>query len=475
MFLDILAGSSFSESTETEFVRRIDRSDARKWLKTVSAFANAQGGLLYIGVNDNRITGFEKKTAQRQRDLFHEMTKSCISPTVDFTTEFLRYEEGGKERFVLEIKVESSRIRPVVLEVDSIPSIYIRRKGYTDAATYEEIIRMSTESRTVSLDSNESGEKYDPDDFTELKNLYLSLNPHSKSLTKKSLMGIGFMNRKGILKNGSTLFKDGLKSDRCTLRCTMYSGFTKESEGTVTSNEYEGNITGLISFALEFVQTRMNRFVVRQEGMLKTLEAYPKDALLRCISTAVIHKDYNLANRPIELSMFRDRLEISVPGFSSFARSVSNDIENLKLEERNPVVSSVMSLLGLNDKKGLNSIVSSYQGADSRHRPYAVTASDRLCLVLADLSYEEGIRDSGIRKLEYIPVKRGSRYDRDILEFCFDRARKAGEIADYLDISDSTYFRKQVLNNLEECDYLESEKIARTKYYRTNPDAVMVL
>ena len=45
-------------------------------------------------------------------------------------------------------------------------------------------------------------------------------------------------------------------------------------------------------------------------------------------------------------------------------------------------------------------------------------------------------------------------------------------IAEYLGISDSTYFRKQVLGNLEEHHYLEKSKISRAVYYKTNPDMV---
>ena len=47
-------------------------------------------------------------------------------------------------------------------------------------------------------------------------------------------------------------------------------------------------------------------------------------------------------------------------------------------------------------------------------------------------------------------------------------------MAEYLGISDSTYFRKQVLENLEKNGYLEKSKVSRASFYKTNPDMVNV-
>lgn len=64
--------------------------------------------------------------------------------------------------------------------------------------------------------------------------------------------------------------------------------------------------------------------------------------------------------------------------------------------------------------------------------------------------------------------------DGKVLSFCYLKAHKVSEIAEYLGISDSTYFRKKVLNNLEKHGYLEKSKVSRATYYKTNPDMVRV-
>ena len=48
------------------------------------------------------------------------------------------------------------------------------------------------------------------------------------------------------------------------------------------------------------------------------------------------------------------------------------------------------------------------------------------------------------------------------------------EIAEYLKVSDSTYLRKQVLDNLEKNGYLEKSRLSRAMVYKTNPEMVEI-
>ena len=74
----------------------------------------------------------------------------------------------------------------------------------------------------------------------------------------------------------------------------------------------------------------------------------------------------------------------------------------------------------------------------------------------------------------FTPVPHGTVYDAKILSFCYYQAHKVSEIAEYLGVSDSTYFRKQVLENLAENQYLERSKVLRAVYYKTNPKMVRI-
>ena len=76
--------------------------------------------------------------------------------------------------------------------------------------------------------------------------------------------------------------------------------------------------------------------------------------------------------------------------------------------------------------------------------------------------------------LEFAPVPNGTEMDAKVLSFCYYQARKVAEIAEYLEVSDSTYLRKQVLGNLEKNCYLEKSRLSRAMVYKTNPKMVEI-
>lgn len=74
--------------------------------------------------------------------------------------------------------------------------------------------------------------------------------------------------------------------------------------------------------------------------------------------------------------------------------------------------------------------------------------------MLPDLTYDKGVEDEKTPVLNFAPVQGGTELDGKVLLFCYLKAHKVSEIAEYLGISDSIYFRKWVLDNLEKNGYL---------------------
>ena len=85
-----------------------------------------------------------------------------------------------------------------------------------------------------------------------------------------------------------------------------------------------------------------------------------------------------------------------------------------------------------------------------------------------------GVEDSSVPNLTFVPIENGTDYDDRVLSFCYYQAHKVSEIAEYLGVSDSTYLRTKVLGNLEKQGYLESSKLSRATYYKTNREMVTV-
>lgn len=121
---------------------------------------------------------------------------------------------------------------------------------------------------------------------------------------------------------------------------------------------------------------------------------------------------------------------------------------------------------------GFDKIIQEYEDADERHKPFVYSSSDHFTLVLPDLTYAEGISDDSLPVLEFVPVENGSVHDGKILAFCYGKPRKSSEIASFLGLSDSSYFRKSVLEKLVAQGYLLKSRLSGAAVYATDKSSV---
>lgn len=479
MYLEELIDDIQLENDKFECKSKLNRDDVVGWLKTIAGFANAQGGEFYIGVEDktNKLIGFDRSTADNERNYFNNQVNEHLVPRPRMELSFIRYEIKDKERFLICVRVLESAVKPIILKYKNIPSIFMRRDGFTNGATYEEIIEMSVKSKNTQYDILTSDVKYDVSKFTKLRQFYTSHN-NGRELSEKALESMGFYDKEGFLANGAILFTDDYQEKKTEVQCSVFSGFNKGSERIVTINRFSGNIVDVINYIMEFVTQRMNHSMIKLGDTRKNVDAYPQRALFEGVINAVAHRDYFLDGTQIQVDMFKDRLEISSPG--SFYRGEkigkTYDLSGIISKRRNELITAVLVSCNVMEAAGtgFDKIVEEYKSADEMHRPYIYSSSDHFTLVLPDLTYIDGVEDSNLPILTFVPVQNGTDYDDKVLSFCYYRAHKVSEIAEYLGISDSTYLRKQVLGNLEIQGYLEKSKIARAMYFKTNRDAVTV-
>lgn len=479
MYLEEIIENIQLESDKFECKVKLNREDIVGWLKTIAGFANASGGDFYIGVEDktNKLIGFDRVAADNERNYFNNQVNEHLVPRPKMTISFVRYEINGKERFIIRVQVCDSVIKPVILKYKNVPSIFMRRDGFTNGATYEEIIDMSVKSKNTQYDILTSDVKYDASKFTILRDFYSAHND-GRIFSEKALQSMGFYNKDGLLTNGALLFADDYREKKTEVQCSVFSGFSKGSERIVTINRFQGNIISTINYIMEFVTQRMNHSMIKLGDTRKNIDAYPQRALFEGVINAVAHRDYFLDGTQIQIDMFKDRLEISSPG--SFYRGEklgkTYDLSGIISKRRNELIASVLVSCNVMEAAGtgFDKIVEEYRGVNEMHRPYIYSSSDHFTLVLPDLTYADGVEDSSTPTLTFVPVEDGTVYDDKVLSFCYYQAHKVSEIAEYLGISDSTYLRKQVLGNLEKQGYLESSKISRAMYFKTNQDMVMV-
>ncbi len=476
MYLEELIGETNLENRELECKGILNRENTLGWLKTIAGFANAGGGDLYIGVEDktNKLIGLERKDADNERNYFNNQVNGHLVPRPQINISFISYKVRNKERYIIKVSVEESAVKPVILKYDGVPSIFMRRDGFTNGATYEEIIEMSIKSKNTQYDILTSEVKYDENNITKLRDF--AKEHFGKELKEKALRSMGFMNEEGYLLNGAVLFTDDYSGKKTEVLCSSFSGFNKGSERIITVNKFNGNITDTIRFIMDFVNQRMNHSMIKTDNERINIDSFPQRALFEGVINAVAHRDYYLDGTQIQIDLFKDRLEISSPGGFYRGEKIGKtyDLSGVISKRRNELISNVLVACNVMEASGtgFDKIMEEYADSDETHKPYIYSTSDHFTLVLPDLTYSKGIEDDGLVSIIFAPIPNGTEHDEKILSYCYFRAHKASEIAQFLGISDSSYLRKQVLGNLEKNGYIISSKLSRAVYYKTNTDLV---
>ena len=479
MYLEEIVEGVQLENDKFEAKAILNRDDVVGWLKSIAGFANASGGEFYIGVEDktNKLIGFDRKAADNERNYFNNQVNEHLTPRPGMKISFVRYKINENERFVIKVSVEESAVKPVILKYKNIPSIFMRRDGFTNGATYEEIIDMSVKSKKTQYDILVSDVRYDPDKLSDLRAFYKSHN-EGATLKEKALQSLGFVNEDGYLLNGAVLFLDDYGGKKTEVQCSVFAGFNKGSERIVTINKFNGNITSTIEYIMDFVKQRMNHSMIKRDDERVNIDSYPARAIFEGVINAVAHRDYYLDGTQIQVDMFRDRLEISSPGGFYRGEKIGKtyDLSGIISKRRNELITGVLVACNVMEAAGtgFDKITEEYALADEAHKPYIYSSSDHFTLVLPDLTYEKGVEDTTMPVLSFVPVPGGTALDAKVLSFCYLKAHKVSEIAEYLGISDSTYLRKQVLENMEKNGYLEKNKVSRAYFYKTNPGIVTV-
>lgn len=480
MYLEDIISDLILENDDFEAKSILNRENIIGWLKTIAGFANASGGCFYIGVEDktNKLIGFDRQSADNERNYFNNTVNEHLVPRPQMKISFIKYMIKDKERFIIQINVKESAIKPVIVKYKGIPSIFMRRDRFTNGATYEEIIDMSIKSKKTQYDILPSDVQYHSSNFSDLHEFCIKHND-GKDLKEKELFSLGFVTDEGYLANGAKLFMDDYKDRKTEVQCSVFSGFNKGSERIVTINKFNGNITSTVEYMMDFVNQRMNHSMIKQDSSRINIDSYPARALFEGVINAVAHRDYYLDGTQITVDMFKDRLEISSPGsfYKGEKLGKTYDLSGIISKRRNELITGVLVACNVMEASGtgFDKITEEYAEADESHKPYIYSSSDHFTLVLPDMTYVNGVVNDYAPGLSFLPVPDGTELDKKVLSFCYHKPHKVSEIAEYLEISDSTYLRKQVLENMVKNGYLEKSKISRSSYYKTNRDIVEIL
>lgn len=307
--------------------------------KTIVAFANTDGGTLYIGVADDG-TPIGVDDPDEVVLQLTNMARDSIKPDVTMFTAAGIEEMEGKS--VVALRVQKGTSAPYYIAGKGIrpEGVYVRQGASSVPATESAILRMIKET---------DGESYE-----EMRSLTqeLTFDASKKAFSQAGLTfgepqmrTLGMLREDGVFTNLGLLLSD---QNPHTIKAAVFEGSAK----TVFKDRYEftGSLLRQLEEAAAFID-RYNSTRSRLEGLRRVDERdYPPEAIREVLLNTIVHRDYAFSG-PALVSVFADRMEFVTLG--GLVKGITlADLELGVSIARNRALANVFYRLGLIEAYG---------------------------------------------------------------------------------------------------------------------------
>lgn len=378
----------------------------RQWVdgikKTMVAFANTDGGTIYIGIDDDgAVVGVDDSDSCILKAM--QAASNAIRPDITLCTQANIIECENKP--VVEIIIQRGTSRPYYLVDKGIrpAGVHVRNGAMTTPATDSAILAMIKESANDVFDQERS--ILQDLTFADTEAFFIE---EGISFGKQQQRSLGFIDSDGLYTNTALLF-----SDQCphTIKAAVFEGDTKNI--FKDRFEFTGSILKQFTETLAFLNRyNATRSVVGEDMRRKDSRAFPPDAVREALLNMIAHRDYSLP-APALISVFDDRLEFVNFGGLMPGMSADDLLLGVTLQ-RNPHVASILYRLKLVEAygTGVPKIMSSY--VDSESAPEFDMASNSFKTALPSLLGNKRAFQ-GVRVADQTPVDGKSKAVLDYL------------------------------------------------------------
>lgn len=304
--------------------------------KEVIAFANTDGGVIYVGLDDDgNVVGLSDVDEE-----FTRITNGIRDAIMPDVTMFVRF--TVQENRVVRITVGEGTNKPYYLKGKGLkPSgVYVRQGASSVPASPEQIRRMIKDS--------------DGDVFEEMRALNQDLTfdaakeafqRYGVAFGQEKYRALGIAQADGLYTNLGLLL-----SDQCrhTIKIAVFGD--EEKTSFRDHKEFGGSVFAQLGDAFDYLQL-CNRTTATFHG-LERVEApdYPQEALREALLNTIVHRDYGFSGSIIINVSDKEMEFISIGGLVSGLST--EDIRSGISQPRNPKLAEVFHRLRLIESYG---------------------------------------------------------------------------------------------------------------------------
>lgn len=343
-----------------------------EYLKWICGFANAQGGKLYIGCDDNGKVVGVKDSKKLLEDIPNKI-RDAMGIVVDVN----RLTEGDKEYIEIDVPMYPIGI--------SCKGVYHYRSGSTKQVLTGpalEAFLMRKHGATWDHSPLPIFKIDDVDDqavehFKKLAAAKGRIDPALLNEPKEVLM------EKLRLTNGDYLTNAAMllfckNPDRYQLGSYIKIGYFESDAELIYQDEIHGSILEQIDKAIELIYFKYMRAKITYEGIYRRERYFvPEAALREALLNAICHKQYE-SRIPIQVSVYEDRLYVANVGRLPENWTLENLMGKHASLPYNPDIAHIFYLAGLIESwgRGIEKICDSLKADNLPMPEYTVHPGD---------------------------------------------------------------------------------------------------
>jgi len=334
------------------------RSWHDEYLRWVCGFANAKGGTLWIGIDDDKSIVGVSGAKKLMEDIPNKI-KDLLGIVVDVSL----------------VKRQKKDVIKIVVPVSDFPVAYRGEYHYRTGSTKQQLTGFALtqflfHKMHLSWDAVETINRLSSRKFTFKRLKYRFEQRVHKAVRNSDLISYGLITKDGILTNAGALLADDCPIPQSRLFCTRWAGMDKAADSAASRKE-QGNILELLDMAEGFIRVQTNKGWVKRPTERDNYPDYPERAVTESLVNAFIHRDYTISGSEVHVDIFDDRIEIMSPGGMPDGSLVQElDVLNVPSDRRNGVLADVFDRLDYMEREGsgFKKIVGAYS-PDVSHNP----------------------------------------------------------------------------------------------------------
>jgi predicted HTH transcriptional regulator len=323
------------EDSSRQFKEKITHID--KLAVEIAAFANTNGGQIYVGIDDNgAIKGLSSDDIKRLNLWISNATSQKIEPPIFVQTQIVL--ENDKN--VMIITVPRGTNKPYSVNKSEF---WVKNGADKRRASREELFRLMQSSNRLYADemSTEIGiDSFDFFYFSEFYRLIYEESLEEITISKASLLeNFKLAKENNLTIAGLLLFGKDVELIKPQF-CIKGTCYINEDEFW-DKEDMGGKLFEQQKKGVDFILRKLRRRQIDKDFNSPGELEIPAPALKEAIANALLHRDYFI-NSSIFINIFNDRIEIVSAG--TLPKTLN--IENIKLGlhiERNPIILSFMA------------------------------------------------------------------------------------------------------------------------------------